>query len=120
MRLHDRAQVAEYAIFAVTLGVQSKSGGRLSETIQMLAETIRQRIALAARAGALAGEAKFSAYVLTVLPFLGATMMSFMQPGFLTPLFHDPRGQHMLFIGVVLLLAGQFTMRRLIASATRD
>lgn len=118
--LYRRTLVSEYAIFAVTLGVQSRSGGRLSETIQMLADTIRQRIALAARASALAAEAKLSATILTVLPFLGAGMMAFTQPGALDPLLHDKRGQHMLFIGFTLLLLGQFTMRRMIASATRE
>ena len=51
-----RTQVAEYAIFAVTLAVQLKSGGGLSETLLTLGETVTQRVALAARAKALAGE----------------------------------------------------------------
>lgn len=120
MALYTRSKVAEYAIFAVTLGVQSRSGGRLAETIQLLAETIRQRIALAARASALAAEAKLSAYVLSVLPFLGGGAMAFTQKGFLDTLLHDPRGRRLLLIGGTLLMLGQITMRKLIASATRD
>jgi tight adherence protein B len=120
MAMYRRSKVPEYAIFAVTLGVQSRSGGRLAETVQLLAETIRQRIALAARASALAAEAKLSAYVLSVLPFAGGGAMAMMQKGFLDPLLHDPRGQHLLLVGAVLLTLGQLTMRKLIASATRD
>lgn len=120
MDLYRRSQVAEYAIFAVTLGVQSRSGGRLAETVQLLAETIRQRIALASRASALAAEAKLSAYVLSVLPFIGGGAMALTQKGFLDPLFHDPRGKRLLVIGGTLLLLGQLTMRKMISSATRD
>ena len=120
MDLFRRSEVAEYAIFAVTLGVQSRSGGRLAETVQLLAETIRQRIALASRASALAAEAKLSAYVLSVLPFIGAGAMALTQKGFLDPLFHDPRGKRLLVIGGTLLLLGQLTMRKMINSATRD
>jgi tight adherence protein B len=120
MRLFRRTQVAEYAIFAVTLGVQSRSGGKLSEVIMRLADTIRQRIAISERAGAMAAEAKLSAYVLSVLPFFGAVIMSFMQPGFIEPLLYDPRGQHLIFIGGVTLLAGWFTMKQMITSATSE
>src|SRR5262249_16099978 len=41
--VYRRTQVAEYGMFAVTLAVQMKSGGRLSETLQTLADTVRQR-----------------------------------------------------------------------------
>jgi tight adherence protein B len=120
MRLFRRTKVAEYAIFAVTLGVQSRSGGKLSEVIMRLADTIRQRIAISERAGAMAAEAKLSAYVLSVLPFFGAVIMSFMQPGFIEPLLYDPRGQHLIFIGGVTLLAGWFTMKQMITAATTE
>ncbi len=52
--VYQRTQVAEYGFFAVTLGVQTKSGGGLAETLQTLGDTVRQRVGLAARAKALA------------------------------------------------------------------
>jgi pilus assembly protein TadC len=51
--VYRRTQVAEYRMFAVTLAVQMKSGGSLTETLQTLGDTVRQRVALAARAKAL-------------------------------------------------------------------
>src|SRR6266404_57604 len=51
--VYRRTQVTEYGIFAVTLAVQLKSGGSLTETLQTLGDTVRQRVALAARAKAL-------------------------------------------------------------------
>ena len=53
-------------MFAVTLAVQMKSGGSLAETLQTLGDTVRQRVALAARAKALAGEVIFSSRALSV------------------------------------------------------
>ena len=46
--------------------------------------------------------------------------MSLTQPGFLVPLFNDPRGQRLLFIAIVTLTLGIITMRQLIRGATRD
>lgn len=118
--LHHRTLVPKYAILAVTLAVQARSGGRLAETISTLADTIRQRMAIVARAHALAGEAKLSAIVLGILPFVGAAMMSIIQPGFLQPLFTDPRGKMLILVGVVTLALGALTMRWLIRSATAE
>ncbi len=120
LSMHQRTGVTEYAIFAVTIGVQARSGGRLVETIQNLAETVRERLAIAARAHALAGEAKISAIIMGILPILSGALLSFVQPGHLDPLFNDPRGVRMFMIGVVTLFLGAVTMRQLIRGATTD
>jgi tight adherence protein B len=120
LSLHQRTGVTEYAIFAVTIGVQARSGGRLVETIQNLAETVRERLAIAARARALAGEAKLSAMIMGALPILSAILMSIVQPGQLSPLFTDPRGIRMFMVGVITLFIGTVVMRFMIRGATRD
>jgi tight adherence protein B len=120
LSLHERTGVAEYAIFAVTIGVQARSGGKLAETIQNLAETVRERLAISARAKALAGEAKMSATIMCILPVLAGLMMSALNPGQINILFTDPRGIRMFSIGVITLLLGIATMRQLIRGATRD
>ncbi len=120
LSMHQRTGVTEYAIFAVTIGVQARSGGRLAETIQNLAETVRERLAIAARARALAGEAKISAIIMGVLPIIAGAMLSFVQPGHLDPLFNDPRGVRMFMVGVITLFLGAVTMRQLIRGATTD
>lgn len=118
--LHRRTAISEYAIFAVTLGVQIKSGGRLAETIQTLAETVRQRLAMAARAHALASEARTSAFILASLPFVGGALLSAINPGYLTPLFHDPRGIRMLTYAAAGVVLGIWAMRQMIVRATRE
>lgn len=118
--LYQRTNVAEYAIMGVTIGVQAKTGGHLAGTIQTLAETVRDRLALAARAKALAGEATASAAILSVLPIIAGIALSIIQPGYLDPLFHDPRGRRLFWIAVFALLAGIWTMRRMIAGVTKE
>jgi tight adherence protein B len=120
VKLHGRTGVVEYGILSVTLGIQARSGGRLVETVQILAETIRQRLAIIARGHALAGEAKLSAYIIAAMPFVGGALMSVLKPGYLDPLFFDPRGQFMLVTGIGLLLAGMFIMRCMIRGSLRE
>jgi tight adherence protein B len=120
LSLHRRTRVSEYAIFAVTIGVQIKSGGRLAETIQTLAETVRQRLAMAARAHALASEARTSAVILASLPFVGGALLSAINPGYLNPLFHDTRGLRMLTYAAMGVVFGIWAMRQMIVRATRE
>jgi len=120
LSLHHRTGVTEYAIFAVTIGVQSRSGGRLAETIQNLAEIVRERLVITARAKALAGEAKASGIIMTILPFVAGGIQYVTNPDQMSILFNDPRGTRLLSIGIVTLLLGVLTMRQLISGATKE
>ena len=116
--INTRTGIDEYAMFAVTLVIQSKTGGRLAETLQTLGDTVRQRIALAGRANALAGEAKLSARVLSGIPFVAGDFMYLVRPDALKLFFTDPRGQVLLAFGIVSLIIGILTMRRMIRKGT--
>ena len=120
LSLHRRTGVTEYAIFAVTIGVQARSGGRLAETISNLAETVRDRIAIAGKARAVSAEARTSAAIMTILPILTVIMLSVVRPGYLSPLLNDPTGRTMSYVGVVTLALGMITMRQLIKNAVKD
>lgn len=120
LAVHERTGLTEYAIFAVTIGVQARSGGQLAETVQNLADTIRERLALAARARALASESTMSAYIMAALPVICSAYMFILKPEELMLLFTDPTGQEMAVGGTVSLIFGFFIMRRLIASVSKD
>jgi tight adherence protein B len=113
-----RTRLPEYAMFSVTLAVQSKSGGRLAETLNTLNDTVRKRVSLAGRAKALAGEAKLSANVLAGLPFAAGGLMYFTNPGSLSPLFTGSRGNILLAVGLTTLTIGVMTMRWMIKKGT--
>lgn len=118
LAVQQRTQLAEYAIFAVTLAVQSRAGGGLADTLGVLGDSIRERAALAAKAKALAGEATLSARVLASLPFLAGAAMMFSNPHSLDMLLEEPRGQKLAMGGVISLLLGIGTMRRMIRKGT--
>jgi tight adherence protein B len=118
LAVYERTYIEEYAILSVTLAVQSKSGGRLAETLQILCETIRQRVILAGRARALAGESKIAARVLASIPFIAGIAMYFENRQNIELLFYDPRGHLLLAGGIVTLVLGIFTMQRMIRKAT--
>jgi tight adherence protein B len=116
--IYERTNVEEYAIFSVTLAVQSKAGGRLAETLGILGDTIRERVALAGRAKALASETQLSARVLSAIPFIAGIALYTLRPDAINPLFDDPRGQRLLALGLISVTLGIITMRRMIRKGT--
>jgi tight adherence protein B len=116
--VYRRTQVAEYGIFAVTLAVQMKSGGRLSETLETLGDTVRQRVALAARAKALAAEVIFSSRALSCAPLILGGLLYWASPRSVDLLFYDPTGRMLLAYAVASVLIGTLVIGWMIRRET--
>jgi tight adherence protein B len=116
--VYRRTQVAEYGMFAVTLAVQMKSGGRLSETLQTLGDTVRQRVALAARAKALAGEVIFSSRALTVSPLIVGGILYWINPLSVDLLFYDPAGRKLLAYAIASVIIGALVISGMVRRET--
>ena len=114
-----RTGVAEYAFFTVALTLQAQTGGSLAETLENLAEVIRKRVALRARAIALASEARTSAYVLAALPVVTGFALSVLNYSYISPLFDTPRGNRVLFLAIGLLSTAGIVMRFMIRRSLR-
>ncbi|RXH28187.1 pilus assembly protein TadB [Bradyrhizobium nanningense] len=116
--VYRRTQVAEYAMFAVTLAVQLKSGGSLAETLQTLGDTVSQRVALAARAKALAGEVIFSSRALTISPLIAGALLYAANPQNVDLLFSDPTGNKLLAYAIVSVLIGHLVISWMVRRET--
>jgi len=116
--VYRRTRVAEYGIFAVTLAVQMKSGGRLSETLETLGDTVRQRVALAARAKALAAEVIFSSRALSCAPLIMGGLLYWINPQTVDLLFYDPTGRTLLTYAVASVIMGTLVIRWMIRRDT--
>jgi tight adherence protein B len=116
--VYQRTQVTEYGIFAVTLAVQLKSGGSLTETLQTLGDTVTQRVALAARAKALAGEVIFSSRALSLSPFIVGGLLYAINPQTVDLLIYDPTGNLLLAYAAASVLIGSLVIRWMVRRET--
>jgi tight adherence protein B len=117
--IYWRTQVAEYGIFAMTLAVQLKSGGSLAETLQTLGDTVSQRVALAARAKALAGEVIFSSRALAISPLVVGAILYWINPTSIDLLFTDPTGNKLLAYAVASVVMGHLVISWMIRRETK-
>jgi tight adherence protein B len=115
----DRTRVADFRFMVVALALQQKTGGSLAETLGNLSAVVRARKAIRLKARALSAEAKVSAMVLAVLPFLVGGAMYVLNRSLVQPLLFDPRGRFMVGLAFLSLVTGVTIMHVLVRRAVR-
>jgi tight adherence protein B len=110
----ERNDLAEYRFFATAIGLQTQTGGGLSETLENLGELIRKRLALRERGHALSSEARSSCFILGGLPVVMGLGLWALNPGYMSVLFTTNTGRAILGAAVISLALGAATMRTII------
>ncbi len=100
-------------IFAVSTVIQKETGGNLSEILDGLAKTVRERYRFFGKLRALTAEARASAWVVSFTPPGLALFLSISQPGYMRNLLVDPLGHKILAVGVVAWTVGALWFQRL-------
>jgi tight adherence protein B len=109
-----RTGAADAHFFAVSIGVQSETGGNLAEILEGLAAVIRGRTMLGKKVKALSSEGRASAMLLSALPAFLIAFIFMTQPDYYTSKMSDPVFWPVA-IGVFMsYLAGLFMIRRII------
>lgn len=114
-----RIGLPDFRFFAVTVLLQYSTGGNIASTLDVLATIIRKRRAARMKAKSATAEIRLTAYVLGSLPFLTMGSLLLVQPGYLMPLFKDPRGHVILGIAAGGLAASFLSMRMMMRSVTK-
>ncbi len=106
---------SEYVnFFAVSVSIQSETGGNLAEILGNLCKVIRDMQTLHLRVKALSSEGRTSAQVLTALPAALVCFLMFVQPTFYTSKLDDPIFWPSVAVVMVMYLIGQFIINRMV------
>ena len=106
----------EFRMFALGLKVNHRYGGNASELLENLILLIRERDQGARKLKAMTGETRVTAMVLAVLPLLVGGYFMLTNPSYLTKVWSDPSGQHMLLTAVALQAIGCLGLWRMVRS----
>lgn len=94
--------------------IQQTTGGKLADTLRVLADFMRARLEVRGEVRALSAEARLSAKVLTALPIFIGLFFFFFRRGYFEPLYTTGVGKAMLVVGAIGIVAGSAWMRRLV------
>lgn len=113
-KLYERMPSAELRFFAIVMAIQAKTGGNLAEALAGLSTVLRARKLMREKIKAMSGEAVASAFIIGSLPPGIMALVSVTSPGYMLPMYTDPRGHMMLLGGAMWMGCGIFSMRRMI------
>jgi tight adherence protein B len=103
----------EMDFFAISIAIQTETGGSLADALGNLADLLRARERMKLKIRAISSEAKASALIIGALPFLMLGLLMMMSPDYVMLLFTDPRGHLMLGAGFGSMAVGAFVMWRM-------
>jgi tight adherence protein B len=112
--LGERMPLLEVNLFASAVTLHSRTGGKLSEVISDLANTMREGLALQGEVKALAAHGKLTGAILTVLPIGIAGMMLIVSPGYMLILYNHEWGKTLIAAAIGCLFAAHFIIRKLV------
>jgi tight adherence protein B len=114
MRLYERMPLPEANFFGIVIGIQTKSGGNLSEALGNLSKVLRDRKKMKAKIQAMSTEAKASAAIIGALPPFVMIAVYIMSPDYISLLWTHPTGRFMLACCAVWMTAGILVMKKMI------
>ena len=110
----ERMESVDFEWVVMAIRIQREVGGNLSELLNNVAATIREREYLERQVSALSAEGRLSVWILGGLPpgFMAYLMMA--NPDYLDPLISTTIGYVMLGVMAVLETAGILWMKKLV------
>jgi tight adherence protein B len=112
--LAKRVPLLNVRIFVAAVKLQSRTGGKLSDVLAAMAETMREATSVEGEVKALAAHGRVTGAVLTVMPILIAVLMTAVNPGYLNILFENETGKNLVIVCVIALVAAHFVIRRIV------
>lgn len=109
-----RLDTPEFKFLIISLSIQQETGGNLAETLENLSEILRKRRQMQLKVKAMSSEARASAMIIGSLPFIMFGLISWVNPGYLSMLFTDPRGIMMVSFTLGLMAIGIFVMHKMV------
>ena len=113
--LREGVCASELAFVAVALDVQHQSGGAMRQVLDAATETVKGELTLRRALRVQTAQAKLSARVVAVMPFILIAAFSLVSPDFLSPFFKSPAGYALLFAALAMQAGGIVLVRRALA-----
>lgn len=114
MGVVERMQSEDFKLLTTSVIIQQQVGGNLSEIMDTIAKTIRDRFKIQRSVKTLTAQGRMSGYVVGALPILILMAVSLMNPDYMEPMFNDPRGQVMLALGAIMEVLGFLLIKKIV------
>jgi tight adherence protein B len=109
----QRMPLLDLRMCVTAILIQRETGGNLSELLEKVAYTIRERFRILEDLKTLTLSSRWSAWLLCALPIFLAIYISVMNPGYMDVLWRDPRGHKLIAVAVTMQILGMLMVQRI-------
>jgi len=95
--------------------IQRSVGSNLSEVLEKVAHTIRERARIQGEINTLTAQKKLSGLIIALLPVAFVVMMMAINYEYMSVLFTDPLGRFLLFVAITLDVIGILLIKRIVS-----
>ncbi len=111
--LVHRMPLLDLRMCVTAILIQRETGGNLSELLEKVAHTIRERFRIQEDLKTLTLSSRWSAWLLCALPVGLAVYMSAMNPDYMEVMWRDPRGHRLLAVAAIMQVLGMLMVKKI-------
>ena len=111
--LVERVPLLDLRMCVTAVLIQRETGGNLSELLEKVAHTIRERFRIMEDLKTLTLSSRWSAWLLCGLPIFLAVYVTLMNPGYMDVMWRDPRGHWLLALAAIMQVLGMLMVQKI-------
>ncbi|MGE0885710.1 MAG: type II secretion system F family protein [Blastocatellales bacterium] len=112
--LSERMPLMDLHLCVTAILIQRETGGNLSEILEKVSQTIRERFRILEDLKTLTTQSRISAWVLCGVPIFITIAASVMNPDYMSILWDDPRGHKLIALASGMQIAGMLMIRKIL------
>ena len=101
-----KVPAVELRFFVITITIQQETGANITEILQSLSSMMRKRAQAHLKVRAISSEARVSAFIIGLLPFIVAFLLYLINPSYIAQLFTNQLGISLLSFGILSIFIG--------------
>ena len=111
--LVERVPLLDLRMCVTAVMIQRETGGNLSELLEKVAYTIRERFRIMEDLKTMTLSSRWSAWLLCGLPIFLAVYVTLMNPGYMDVMWRDARGNRLLAIAAIMQVLGMLMVQKI-------
>jgi tight adherence protein B len=114
LNLVERVPLDDVRFLATAILLQRETGGNLAQILDKTAAVMRERARLRGQLRIYTAQGRITGWILCIMPFVMFGLMTAVNKKYESILLTDPKGLHMLYFGIVMMVLGILAIRKII------
>lgn len=112
--LGERVKSDDLTLVIAAIETARKTGGNLTEILENISHTIRERMRIEVRVRTLTAQGRMQGIVAACMPAVMGGVLLVMKPDIMLPFLHSPVGVLVIGIVILLIIAGWLVIKKII------